>query len=44
MGVAYYYADLNDTRIYFEIPVDEMGEADFGRTMEAKHLIRWIVL
>ena len=42
-GSAYYYADLNEKRIQFEIPVNDMGDADFGRTMEAKLLNRWIV-
>lgn len=41
--VAYYYADLEQQRVKFEIPVDDMGDADFGSTMEAKLLIRWIV-
>lgn len=43
MGVAYYYTDLSDMRVEFEIPVDDMGEADFSSTMEAKYLNRWIV-
>jgi len=42
-GVAYYYADLEEERINFEIPVPDMGDADFHSTMEAKLLIRWIV-
>lgn len=40
---AYYYADLNDIRVHFQVPVDDMGDADFGFRMEAKHMIRWIV-
>lgn len=43
MGVAYYYADLSDMRVHFEIPVSDMGDADFGVTMEAKLLNRWLV-
>lgn len=43
-GNAYYYADLDDNRIQFEIPVVDMGDADFGRTEDAKLLIRWIVI
>ena len=42
MGTAYYYADLEEKRIQFEIPVDDMGDADFLPEMEAKLLQRWI--
>lgn len=42
-GVAYYYADLDDVRVQFEIPVTDMGDADFAATMDAKLLNRWIV-
>jgi hypothetical protein len=42
-GVAYYYADLEKTRVQFEIPVSDMGDADFNRTMPAKLLNRWIL-
>jgi len=28
--------------IHFEIPVDDMGTADFLPVMPAKHLLRWI--
>lgn len=54
MGVAYYYVELNDisnvrpgdiyssAMIEFEIPVNDMGNADFEPTMPAKHLLRWI--
>jgi hypothetical protein len=41
-NVAYYYADLDEQRIEFEIPVNDMGDADFLPTMEAKLLIRWV--
>lgn len=40
---AKYFADLDDMRVYFEIPVSDMGEASFGAVMEAKLLIRWII-
>jgi hypothetical protein len=40
-----YTADLVDKTIdiRFIIPFDEIGDADFGHTMPAKHLIRWIL-
>ena len=40
--IAYYYCELEERRIFFEIPVDDMGEASFGSKMEAKLLVRWI--
>lgn len=43
MGVAYYYADLTSERVEFEIPVSDMGDADFKPRMDAKLLNRWIV-
>ena len=52
MGVAYYNfpifvegaEDSNDGRIIYEceIPVSDMGTADFYPEMEAKHLLRWL--
>lgn len=43
-GLAYYRSNLNDgTVISFEIPVSDMGDADFNNYIEAKYLIRWIV-
>lgn len=30
-------------KIYFEVPVSDMGDATFGDEMDAKLLIRWIV-
>lgn len=41
-GSAFYYADTKEQRVYFEIPVSDMGEADFLPLMDAKLLIRWI--
>jgi hypothetical protein len=41
-GVAYYYADLKEQTVNFEVPVDDMGDADFNVEMEGKLLIRWI--
>lgn len=29
--------------VFFEVPIEDMGDADFGRTMEAKLLQRWIM-
>tara|TARA_R110000851_G_scaffold172952_7_gene319249 strand:- start:555 stop:764 length:210 start_codon:yes stop_codon:yes gene_type:complete len=44
LSVAYYEASLEDgTVIYFEIPTEDMGDADFFPIMEnAQHLNRWI--
>lgn len=42
-GIAYYYADLPEERIRFQIPFSDMGEGEFGRNMDSKYLIRWIV-
>ena len=43
-GVAYYKATLNDeTIVDFEIPCNDMGEADFLPYMEGQLLNRWIV-
>ena len=49
-GVAYYTTAVEDNskdipttrNISFEIPVQDMGDADFFKVMEAKLLIRWI--
>jgi len=42
-GSAFYYADLTQQRVYFEVPVDDMGDADFNPTMDAKLLNRWLI-
>ena len=42
-GIVYYYSDLDQMRVNFEIPVSDMGDATFSPTMEGKHLIRWLV-
>ncbi len=42
-GVAYYFTVVDEQEINFEIPVEDMGDADFFSGMEAKHLNRWIV-
>lgn len=41
-GEAYYCTELNNENIWFKIPVNDMGDADFGSTMKAQLLIRWI--
>lgn len=41
-GLACYCADLENYRVQYEIPVSDMGTAEFGRTMDAKLLNRWI--
>lgn len=50
IGVAYYsfnvsVSDKDEIKrigFNFEIPVSDMGEADFGPEMEAKLLLRWL--
>jgi hypothetical protein len=41
-NVAYYYADLEEKRVEFVIPVSDMGDADLTPSMDAKLLIRWL--
>ena len=46
-GSAHYRTSVNDNNqhthaVLFEVPVSDMGDADFGTTMEAKLLQRWI--
>lgn len=45
-GVAYYLAHVRSINqmINFEVPIDDMGDADFLRTMDSKYLMRWIVI
>lgn len=49
-GIAYYKTTLKtEDKIYemfnidFEIPVSDMGEADFRNEMESKFLNRWVM-
>lgn len=47
-GCAYYDVPITDSNgvfkfIKFEIPVSDMGDADFHSMMSAKLLIRWII-
>ena len=37
------YADLIEQRVHFEIPVNDMGDADFTARMDAKLLCRWLI-
>ena len=45
---AYYTSTVEDAiagrvLVHFEVPVNDMGDADFFNEMEAKFLIRWIL-
>lgn len=42
-GNAHYTADLDQKKIYFEVPVSDMGDAPFHSVMESQLLIRWIL-
>lgn len=43
-AIAFYGAGLNNgERVYFSIPVADMGEAEFLLNMPAQELNRWIV-
>ena len=44
-NVAFYETKLeNGSDVLFEIPVVDMGDADFFQEMEGKYLIRWIAV
>lgn len=43
-GNAFYYADLKDQRVFFIIPISDMGETAFNARMDSKYLIRWIAI
>lgn len=51
-GIAHYVADVlieldGETKvekIHFEVPITDMGDADFLYIMDGKFLIRWIVI
>ena len=44
-SVAYYYSKLEDgTLLTFEVPVDDMGDADFFVGMDAKLMLRWLTV
>ncbi len=43
-GFAYYLTILSDmTKVEFEVPISDMGDADFTAEMESKFLQRYIV-
>ena len=43
--VVYYKTQLSDlTIVNFEIPVNDMGDADLFPEMDAKSLNRWIII
>lgn len=42
-GVAVYKAILGNTIHFFEVPISDMGDADFFPEMDAKLLIRWLI-
>lgn len=46
VGVAYYSTEIkdgdNDFTVSFQVPVDDMGDADYFPEMDAKLLIRYI--
>lgn len=43
-GVAHYIAMIhNEHEIRFEVPVSDMGDADFFKQMDSKLLIRYLV-
>jgi hypothetical protein len=45
-GVSYYLAIIESesepVEIRFEVPVSDMGDADFEYLMDSKYMIRWI--
>lgn len=43
IGVMYYYTTILGTKLQFEVPINDMGSADFFPTMEAKYLLRWLI-
>lgn len=45
-GVVYYSAHIAsiDQIVQFEVPVNDMGDADFLFHMDSKLLIRWITI
>jgi hypothetical protein len=41
-GKAYYQSEINGKEAWFDVPLSDMGDADFLPNMQAKHLIRWL--
>lgn len=44
LNSAYYSTILEGQEIVFKVPTEDMGDADFYSEMDAKLLIRWIVI
>lgn len=42
-GSAYYITIVEEKIITFQVPVDDMGDADFLPDMPAQLLIRWLL-
>ncbi len=42
-GLVYYKATCSLGEVLFEIPVDDMGDADFRNTEDAQLLNRWLM-
>lgn len=42
-GIAYYATVLGEDYIRFEVPLEDIGDADFFPNMDAKLLIRYLV-
>ena len=42
-GHVYYKSIVNDIEIMFDVPIEDMGDADFYPEMDGKLLNRWIV-
>lgn len=40
-GLSFYSAESSMGKLRFEIPVSDMGDADFLPEMEAQYLFRW---
>jgi YHS domain-containing protein len=43
-GFAYYSCDLEQCKVEFEIPINDMGDSDFLPVMNAQLLNRWILV
>ena len=42
-NIAYYYCNVGQIEVEFEVPCNDMGCADFTSLMDAHLLNRWIV-
>lgn len=44
-GKAFYQTTINENDVVrFEVPIDDMGDADFFPEMDGKLMIRWLVV